>query len=173
MKIIKMEPKQRNVLIIFMGLALIFLLMTIFKTEKYDKEVIKKEIEKFHKTKDSTMQVVDDFVELYNDKKNKKSEEMDSLFKNLENNKKLSKRQILELKRKIQNKENVINFTYDTIVNKKDSIVYNIILKDTTVYNEVFKTDTIRNKFYVIDTIYKIDTLFYKKEQIKKIKFKN
>ena len=167
-----MNSKYRNIIVIFGGIALIFFLTTLMRTEKHNQKEIEQEIETFHKTKDSTLQFVDDFVNSYNHKKEINSRELDSLNTILKNNKRLSEKEILELKRKINNKENVIREVSNNIT-EKDSIIYNIILKDTIICDTIFKTDTIIDKFYVKDTVYKIDTLFYRKDQIKKIKIKN
>ncbi len=61
----------------------------------------------------------------------------------------------------------------DLLIVSKDSIVYDIIKEEKIIYDTTFKTEIIRDTIFITDTVYKIDTIFYRKEDIKKIKFKN
>ena len=58
-------------------------------------------------------------------------------------------------------------------VTEKDSIIYNIVEEEKIVFDTIFKLETIRDTIYITDTVYKIDTIIYKKEDIKRIKFRN
>tara|TARA_R110000772_G_scaffold87228_3_gene182106 strand:- start:630 stop:1142 length:513 start_codon:yes stop_codon:yes gene_type:complete len=170
-----MKIKQRtvNVLTFILGLVILIVIFNKLKSEEHDKQEIKQEIKKFHTTKDSTIRLVDDFVFSYQQKKEIQKKELDSLNQILVNNKMLSKKEMVELRNKIKNKSIIINEISQKNIIEKDSIIYNTIKQDTIIYDTIIENTIIRDTFYFTDTLYKIDTIFYKKEDIKRIKFNN
>ena len=81
-------------------------------------------------------------------KRKKNIEEADSLKNILKNNKLLSKKEVLELKNKIKNKQIVIKQMSENNVKEEDSIVYNIIEQEKIVFDTVFHTETIRDTVF-------------------------
>ena len=59
---------------------------------------------------------------------------------------------------------------------ERDSLIYNIIMEDSVEYNYILR-DTIMYNIIFVDsivkrTVYKIDTIYYNSDEIKKIKRK-
>ena len=91
------------------------------------------------------------------------------------------KKQIIDTKKLLEEARN----TKDTIVltsvttsdpEVRDSLIYNIIMEDSVEYNYILR-DTIMYNIIFVDsvvkrTVYKIDTIYYNSDEIKKIKRK-
>ena len=141
------------------------------------------ELHQMHNQSDSLLQEM-----LYNIEQRQEgyNNELDSL-NHLVENEELSHQEILKLEKKIRETEKLLELEKikkDTIVDavvtvdvdtsdvvnvnivEKDSVVWNIVEKDSTAWNITYD-DTIIKR-----TVYKIDTLYYDSDDIKKIKFK-
>jgi len=160
----------KNVIIFFVGLSIILALLSLLKKEEHDKEQIKKEIEGFHQTKDSTIKVVDEFVNSYQKRKEQQIHDIDSLNDILENNKKLSKQQIVELKNKIEEKQNTIVEISKT--KELDTVLIEFVKEKKIIYDTIFEKVIIRDTVYITDTIHKLDTVYISKKEKRKNKKK-
>lgn len=160
----------KNVIIFFVGLSIILALLSLLKKEEHDKEKIKKEIEGFHQTKDSTIKVVDEFVNSYQKRKEQQIHDIDSLNHILENNKKLSKQQIVELKNKIEEKQNTIVEISKT--KELDTVLIEFVKEKKIIYDTIFEKVIIRDTVYITDTIHKLDTVYVSKKEKRKNKKK-
>jgi hypothetical protein len=164
---IKDKIKRRH-LIWFFGATVFIILAKTCDTQPYDSGDIENDIKKLHNTKDSTLELADEFLNQYHLSNEQKLSEIDSLHHILDSNKQLTKNEIDRLKRMIETRREEIVAVPERVVRPvfEDSIVYNIIKKDTVIY------DTIYKPFIVTDTVYEIDTMHYHSDEIKKIKLK-
>lgn len=172
---------------IFIGICALLLITTVKMCEaddyaeqnKLEMEEIE-ELEYMQHTSDSLLQEVLHDIDT---KRNQYGDEIDSL-NNIILNDNLTVEEVKALKRKIRDTEMLLEQakdTRDTIVMttdpiERDSLVYNIIMEDSVEYNIMMKDTIVYNIIYVDSivkrTVYKIDTLYYDSDEIKKIKLK-
>ena len=191
---------MKNNIFILLCVAGLITLVLISENSKVNPflEETKKEIEEIHYEQDSLFIWAEESLEnMEKSKLYKKSEikKLDSLIKESEKKFKISSREVYknkkindslknelelylkeknDLEKELQNKKDEINRIIS--LNEKQSILINEMEQEQSeikkMYNEL-NSIYVESSFVVVDTIYKIDTVFYEKEKIKKIKTKS
>lgn len=163
-----MSKKTQIISIILIMLFFITFLVINEKTDriKFIEEHAVKELETKKDYNDSLLILIDKKLKKQKTEKEKRIHDIDSLYEAIAENELLSEREILNLKNEINNFK--IRQTVDFVeVEPEKFHIYD------TIYETIIEKKIIRDTVFVTDTIYKIDTLFYRKEQIKKLKIRN
>jgi hypothetical protein len=152
----KIFTKNKIVTFLLLALFLFFLNLNLKQSSYSDNIKINKQIEIDN---DSVLKSIHQIDSIINDV-HLKNEEKDNQILRLKNVNKNNNKQV------IKNKKEEFNYDVEPVLLKVES---KIIDKNLIIIN-----DTIFNTIYIYDTIEKIqiDTTVYKKEDIKKIKFK-
>lgn len=133
---------------------------------KFIEEHTVKELEIKKDYNDSLLILVDEKLKKQKKEKEKRIHDIDSLYEAIAENELLSEIEMLNLKNEINNFK--IRQTVDFVEVEQEKLhIYD------TIYETIIEKEIIRDTVFVTDTIYQIDTLFYRKEQIKKLKIRN
>jgi hypothetical protein len=184
---------KNNIFII--TVFLIFSIGIIYSTTKKDVDHFivetKKDVETIEKDRKKVFEMADQTIEMMDYQKKEMQFKLDSLdvelyekqkvlnsyINSFEENKRLNfelekkNKKLLEQYKSIrENLNHIVTINQET--NQKLEKTYNEkeLLKDQ--YSELSKLQN-ENKFYYVDTVYMVDTLIYKKEEIKKLKLKD
>jgi len=163
-----MSKKTQIISLILIMLFFITFLVINEKTDriKFIEEHPVKELEIKKDYNDSLLILIDEKLKKQKTEKEKRIHDIDSLYEAIAENELLSEREILNLKNKINNFKIVETVDFVEVEPEKFHIY-------DTIYETIIEKKIIRDTVFVTDTIYQIDTLFYKKEQIKKLKIRN
>jgi len=163
-----MSKKTQIISIILIMLFFITFLVINEKTDriKFIEEHVVKELEIKKDYNDSLLTLVDKKLKKQKKEKEKRIHDIDSLYQAIAENELLSEREMSNLKNEINNFK--IRQTVDFVELEQEKLhTYD------TIYETIIEKKIIRDTVFVTDTIYQIDTLFYRKEQIKKLKIRN
>ena len=163
-----MSKKTQIISIILIMLFFITFLVINEKTDriKFIEEHAVKELETKKDYNDSLLILIDEKLKKQKTEKEKRIHDIDSLYEAIAENELLSEREILSLKNEINNFKIIKTVDFVEVEPEKFHIY-------DTIYETIIEKKIIRDTVFVTDTIYKIDTLFYRKEQIKKLKIRN
>lgn len=163
-----MSKKTQIISIILIMLFFITFLVINEKTDriKFIEEHAVKELETKKDYNDSLLILIDEKLKKQKIEKEKRIHDIDSLYEAITENELLSEREILNLKNEINNFKIIKTVDFVEVEPEKFHIY-------DTIYETIIEKKIIRDTVFVTDTIYKIDTLFYRKEQIKKLKIRN
>jgi len=163
-----MSKKTQIISIILIMLFFITFLVINEKTDriKFIEEHAVKELEIKKDYNDSLLVLIDEKLKKQKTEKEKRIHDIDSLYEVIAESELLSEREILNLKNEINNFKIVKTVDFVEVEPEKIHIY-------DTIYETIIEKKIIRDTVFVTDTIYQIDTLFYKKEQIKKLKIRN
>jgi anion-transporting ArsA/GET3 family ATPase len=172
---------------IFIGVCALLLIATVKMCEADDyaeqNRIEMEEIEQLEYMQHTSDSLLQEVLHDIDTRQHQYSDELDSL-NNIILNDNLTVEEVKKLQKKIDDTERLLEEakqTRDTIVMttdplELDSIVYNIIREDSLELNIIHR-DSIVYNIIVVDsivkrTVYKIDTLYYDSDEIKKIKLK-
>ena len=163
-----MSKKTQIISIILIMLFFITFLVINEKTDriKFIEEHAVKELEIKKDYNDSLLVLIDEKLKKQKTEKEKRIHDIDSLYEVIAESELLSEREILNLKNEINNFKIVKTVDFVEVEPEKIHIY-------DTIYETIIEKKIIRDTVFVTDTIYQIDTLFYRKEQIKKLKIRN
>jgi len=163
-----MSKKTQIISIILIMLFFITFLVINEKTDriKFIEEHAVKELEIKKDYNDSLLVLIEEKKKKQKTEKEKRIHDIDSLYEVIAESELLSEREILNLKNEINNFKIVKTVDFVEVEPEKIHIY-------DTIYETIIEKKIIRDTVFVTDTIYQIDTLFYRKEQIKKLKIRN
>lgn len=166
--------KKRHIFVAICALLLIAVVKICEADKNYLHDKFKiEETEKLKHMQETSDSLLQEVIRDTNVRRHKYGNELDSLNKIILNNN-LKVEQMERLHKKISKTENLLEEAKnerDTIILVEDSttrdyIIYNVIVKDSIV-NNIIEKDSIIYKL-----IYKIDTVCYNSNDIKKLKLK-
>jgi len=175
--------KKRHVLVAIAACLLIFMVKmcesddfaTVYQKDRED-------IEKLGELQYESDSLLTEVLHNIDTKQHQYGDELDSL-NNIILNDNLTVEQVDRLKKKIRDTEKLLRDAQnaeDTVIisagitiseTVRDSIIWNIVEMDSVRYN-ITEVDSVIYHF-VVDTVYKIDTIHYRSDEIKKLKLKN
>jgi hypothetical protein len=170
-----MMIKKRH---IFITLAACALIATVKMCKSEDYTILSQqaqdEVENFEHLQHESDSLLTEVLHEIDTKQHQYDDELERLNKIILNDN-LSSEQIESLKKKIVSTQNLLEIersaekSIELVVlsNMSDSVAWNIIERDSVVWNIIFIDSIVKR------TVYKIDTIHYDSDEIRRIKLKN